>query len=140
MKTKDKRQYRAFLLYEVLVAICVLTIMITVKARISVSSKNASVRLYSRQMCNAAALAQLDCISCTGAELTAQQVGQLWQGVKVNTAREPGADCWQGLEKLAVTAERQLAEGDIVACTQFRYIVMDIPVSENVEEDVNDVE
>ena len=113
---------KGFLLFEAIVAIFVLLTLFTVKTQISISSMNANRRMHSRQICNAAALAQLDSINCTGARLTGDEIEQLWQGVSLRIASQPGRDQWQGLEQVSVVAELKLAEDDVVSCRQTRYI------------------
>ena len=130
MKSKLKRN-KGFLFFEVVIAICVLLILLTIKARLSVSSLNAGRRIHTQQICTAAALAQLDSISVTGVELTPEQVAELWQGVSLSTSRLPGEDKWSGLDKVTVTAERAMGENDKISLSQTRYIIKENPVSSN---------
>ncbi len=58
-----------------------------------------------RQKCIAAALAQLDSLTATGAAMESAELERLWPDVEVVVGRASGTGQWSGLELVTATAK-----------------------------------
>ncbi len=119
-----KMRRHGLLTAELLVATALLGLIIT---GLAVSMNGFSMfngYQWTRQRCTAAAQAQLDSITATGAPIDEQELKRLWPKVEVVVETTPGEAPWDGLELVQVTATAQAgARG--VAIHLARYILMD---------------
>ena len=82
---------------DTLVAIGVLMIVFGVFADLALVSHNAGNRLYAKQKCTAAALAQLDSITHNRSLIPEDCVKSLWEGVTVEATVSAGSGDFEGL-------------------------------------------
>jgi type II secretory pathway pseudopilin PulG len=99
-----KMKRHGFLTAELLVATALLGLIIT---GLAVSMNGFSLfngYQWTRQRCTAAAQAQLDSITATGAPIDEQELKRLWPKAEVVVETTPGEPPWDGLELVQVTA------------------------------------
>jgi hypothetical protein len=69
---------------------------------------------WTRQQCIAAAIAQLDSVTATGAPMQSEDCKRLWPRVTVSLDRMPGEGQWAGLERIGVKASAQAGPRKVV--------------------------
>lgn len=115
------RQYKGFLMTEVIVALSLLGLLLVGLAL----SLNGIARFNRyqlvRQRCIAAAQAQLDSIAATGEPITDEDFKRLWPKLSVSVKRSPGNGQWQTMERLEVTASGKSYHKEVEICLS-RYI------------------
>ncbi len=131
MHYKQKHN-RGYLLAEAIVALMVLGILLGVLSSLLASVSQASIRIFARQKCIAAALAQLDSVDFTGQPLNAEQIEALWSGVQVELEQTPGTESNVGLIKYTATAYLFVGETEIFS-QQTRFLSDDsvVEVADN---------
>jgi len=94
---------RGFLLTELIVALTVLGILMTVFAlSLHAFAKFNGCQLV-RQRCIAAAQAELDSVTATGKPVPGEDFERLWPGLTVSIDQSPGVGQWQGMKLVQVT-------------------------------------
>jgi type II secretory pathway pseudopilin PulG len=102
--TDKSKNYRGFLLTEMIVSLTVLaTLLIMFALSLNGLARFNRYQLV-RQRCIAAAQAQLDAITRTGEQIPSQQFQRLWPRLTAATKTSPGEGQWQDLELVEVTA------------------------------------
>lgn len=131
MHYKQKHN-RGYLLAEAIVALMVLGIILGVLSSLVASVSQASIRIFARQKCIAAALAQLDSVDFTGELLSVEQIESLWPGVQIELKQSPGTESNAGLIKYTATALIVIGDSEIIS-RQVRYLPenSDLEVTDN---------
>ena len=106
MKATGCGQRRAggWLVAELLVGLSLIALTIGGLAAARFHARQLHELHLGKQQCVAAAQAQLDSITATGAVLSDAEVQRLWPGVKVAVTRADGEGDWAGLTRVSVTA------------------------------------
>jgi len=105
--TAKMRKPGGFLLADLIVGISLFA-MLLAGLGISVAGFSGFNRYqWTRQQCTAAAIAQLDSLTATGAPIDSEDAGRLWPRVTVSLDRTPGEGPWAGLERINVKASAQ---------------------------------
>ncbi len=95
------------LMAETMIALALLgTIMICMALGLKTFG-NFNQYLFAKQRCIAAAQAQLDSVSATGAPISDDVNKRLWPKVKIQIEESPGSGQWQGLKLVTVKAIEQ---------------------------------
>jgi type II secretory pathway pseudopilin PulG len=127
--TYIKKGYSGFLMAEIIVALTVLAILITVVAfSLNGMAKFNHYQLI-RQQCIAAAQAQLDSLSAKGKSITDEDFKRLWPGLNISIEETAGTDQWQGTKLVEVTASGKSFHKQ-VQIRLSRYIQKAVPLVE----------
>jgi hypothetical protein len=121
---KQAIKRRGFFTAELLTATALLGLIIT---GLAVSMNGFSMfngYQWTRQRCTAAALAQLDSITATGAPIDEQEFKRLWPEVKIVVETKPGETPWDGLKLVRVTATGQAGAREVTIHLA-RYVLTD---------------
>lgn len=100
----NRTRQHGFLTAELLTGTALLGVIIVGLAVILNGFAKSNHYQWSRQRCTAAAQAQLDSITATGAPVDPQELQRLWPNVTVAVERTPAGAPWDGLELVQVTA------------------------------------
>ena len=101
------RESGGFLLADLIVGIALFGVLLT-GLGVSVAGFSGFNRYqWTRQQCTAAAIAQLESMTATGAPIDSEDAGRLWPRVTVSLDRTPGEGQWAGLERINVKASAQ---------------------------------
>ncbi len=112
--SKRIRQTNGFMLAELIVAMSLFALLLA-GLTVSVGGFSAFNRhQWARQQCIAAAMAQLDSITATGAPIDPDECQRLWPRVTVSLERVPGDGQWAGLERIDVKASAQAGPREVV--------------------------
>jgi type II secretory pathway pseudopilin PulG len=127
--TYIKKRYGGFLMAEIMVALTVLAILITVAAfSLNGMAKFNRYQLL-RQQCITAAQAQLDSLTATGKSIADEDFKRLWPGLNVSIEETAGTDQWQGTRLIEVTASGKSFRKQ-VQIRLSRYILKDVTLAE----------
>lgn len=125
------RRRRGFLLADLIVSIALFGVLLAGLA-VSVNGFGAFNRYqWARQQCIAAAMAQLDSVTATGAPIDSDECERLWPRVTVSLERTPGVEQWAGLERIDVEASAQVGSRRVVVETA-RYVT---PAAQPIQEE-----
>ena len=127
--TYIKRRYGGFLMAEIIVALTVLAMLITVVAfSLNGMAKFNRYQLV-RQQCVAAAQAQLDSLTATGKPIADEDFERLWPELNVSIEETAGTDQWQGTKLVEITASGKSFRKQ-VQIRLSRYILKDATLAE----------
>lgn len=108
------RKTGGFLLADLIVGIALFGVLLA-GLGVSVGGFGAFNRYqWTRQQCVAAAIAQLDSVTATGAPIDSDECRRLWPRVAVSLERTPGERQWAGLERIDVKASAQAGHKKVV--------------------------
>lgn len=103
---KRTRTKQGFSLVELIVAMGVLALLLSLFGASLYQTRTFSHALWTRQHCVAAAQATLDSLSAQQ-PLTQADTKRLWPRIELTTSQEPGQGDWQGLTLVTVTGAGQ---------------------------------
>ncbi|MHC4187705.1 MAG: pilus assembly FimT family protein [Planctomycetota bacterium] len=102
--THKKTKYKGYLFVELMVALTLISFMLTCMTISLTSFQRFNHYQLVRQRCTSAALAQIDCIELTGSELDNEVFTNIWPKIDTTVQRSSGTGQWQGLQLLEVSA------------------------------------
>jgi len=97
------RRRRGWTLVEAVISISVLSLMLGGITTVLHLAGKSNRYMLLRQRCIAAAQAQLDSVSATGAAVGDEDFRRLWPGLKSSVERRAGRGQWEGLQLVRVT-------------------------------------
>lgn len=106
---------------ELIVCIALFAMLLAGLGTVAATSRKLGDVQLMRQQCAAAASAQLDSMTATGAALDASDTARLWPDVELSIDHKPGTGQWGGLTLVQVTA-RGKAGGQTIEVIQSRYV------------------
>jgi hypothetical protein len=121
MKMKAYRKHKGLLSVELVVAISVLAVIISVLFALNLSFGKLNNYLWAKHICYNAAQAQADAIASTGRPIDPQTFQRLWPQVTYTIERSDGSGPWEGLQKIDLTLRKRTKQ-KVVQVSLTRYL------------------
>ena len=102
------KKNKGWITLEVFIALAVLALIIACLASSTLTFGKINRRQFAKQRCTAAAEAVLDSITAKIEFLNENKIKMLWPEVQIEIEETKGADQWQGLTLVKVTAQDKL--------------------------------
>ena len=107
------RKHKGMLSVELVVAISVLAIILSVLLMLGASYGKLNNNLWVRHICHNAGQAQMDSIATIGAPIDDTVFNKLWPGVTCQIKTSDGTGQWQGLQKIDLTLSKKVKQKDL---------------------------
>jgi type II secretory pathway pseudopilin PulG len=105
---KKSKKHKGMLSVELVVAVSVLAILISVLATLNLSFGKLNHYLWAKHICYNAGQAQLDSIASIGKRIDDDTFEKLWPGVSCQLEISDGAGSWQGLKRIDLTLSKKI--------------------------------